>query len=719
MAIYGVFGRFANQYQHSMNAAHVLLSSVERRLSRTAKVCTDFLRSAAFKADAEAMVFSAKSFLAATIAYYIALRIGLPKPYWAIVTVYIVSQTTSGPSFSRGVYRLAGTIVGAAATVLIISTFVGEPVVCGAVLSGWIGLCLFLSLLDRTPRAYAYVLAGYTASLIGFPGVADPAAIFDTASLRVQEIGLGVICAVLVHRFILPRPITGQFIGKLSATLKDARRLVVDAMDGVRDEQDRRDRHRLAADLLLLRGLSTHLPYDVADATPRRRHLSLIHDRLARLLPLATEIEDRIRSFGGDTPQELAGLMRDIVAWIETPPAVNEDTITTRLIGRAETLRKAFSAREAHGRIVSNLAGRLVEVIGILHDCDGLRRAVAAPRQTPDFSALHRPKAASRGYVFHRDPLTAAWGASGAALSIFAGCLIWIASAWPEGGMAVSILGVSCSLFGTVDAPAPNVMKYLKGLIYGIGISLAYSFMILPRVTEFPVLIAVLAPAFLFAGSLQARLPTTFMALGVTLTIPILANLASSYQADFAVSINTSVAVVAAVLFSIMSMSLMQTLPVDVTIARLRGLNRRDVRRRALGSGPDEARWTGLMIDRTALLLPRLPLWRHPADDVLDETLHSLRIGHAAGQVRAALADADDDFRQAGRALLSRVARHFQARRRRGPPLPAARLGAQTEELIRQVADSAEPRHAHLIDSLVDLRFALAALNTSETETTT
>jgi len=234
MAIYGVFGRFANQYQHSMNAAHVLLSSVERRLSRTAKVCTDFLRSAAFKADAEAMVFSAKSFLAATIAYYIALRIGLPKPYWAIVTVYIVSQTTSGPSFSRGVYRLAGTIVGAAATVLIISTFVGEPVVCGAVLSGWIGLCLFLSLLDRTPRAYAYVLAGYTASLIGFPGVADPAAIFDTASLRVQEIGLGVICAVLVHRFILPRPITGQFIGKLSATLKDARRLVVDAMDGVR-----------------------------------------------------------------------------------------------------------------------------------------------------------------------------------------------------------------------------------------------------------------------------------------------------------------------------------------------------------------------------------------------------------------------------------------------------------------------------------------------------
>lgn len=701
-----------------MNAVRPLISFVERSLSRAAQASTDFLRSAAFKADAEAMVFSAKSFLAAMVAYYVALRMGLPKPYWAIVTVYIVSQTASGPSFSRGLYRLAGTIVGAAATVLIISTFVGEPIVCGAVLSGWIGLCLFLSLLDRTPRAYAYVLAGYTASLIGFPGVADPAALFDTASLRVQEIGLGVICAVLVHRFILPRPITGQFIGKLSATLKDARRLAVDAMDGAPDEQDRRDRHRLAADLLVLRGLAAHLPYDVADATPRSRHLSLIHDRLARLLPLATEIEDRIRTLGGDTPQELTGLLRDIVAWIEAPTAADEDAPATRLIDRAEALRKTFSVREPHGRIAANLAGRLAEVVGILHDCDGLRRAVAAPRQTPDVSVFHRPKSASRGYVFHRAPLMAAWGASGAALSIFAGCLIWIVSAWPEGGQAISILGVSCSLFGTVDAPAPNVMKYLKGLIYGIGISLTYSFLILPRVTEFPVLIAVLAPAFLFAGSLQARLPTTFMALGVTLTIPILANLASSYQADFAVSINTSVAVVAAVLFSIMSMSLVQTVPVDVTIARLRDLNRRDVRRRALGSGPDEARWTSLMIDRTALLLPRLPLSRHPAADVLDETLHLLRIGHAAGQVRATLPDADDDFDRAGRALLSRVARHFQARQRLGPAVPAVSLAVQTDQLIRQVADSARTGHARLIDSLVDLRFALAALDTSGTEKT-
>ncbi|WP_254503719.1 FUSC family protein, partial [Salmonella enterica] len=89
-------------------------------------------------------------------------------------------------------------------------------IICSLVLAGWIGFCLFLSLLDRTPRAYAFVLAGYTASLIGFPGVAEPDAIFDTALVRLQEIGLGILCAVLIHRFVLPRPMTGQFVGKVT-----------------------------------------------------------------------------------------------------------------------------------------------------------------------------------------------------------------------------------------------------------------------------------------------------------------------------------------------------------------------------------------------------------------------------------------------------------------------------------------------------------------------
>ncbi len=110
--------------------------------------------------DANALLYSAKSFTAAMLAYYIALSIGLERPSWAIITVYIVSQTSVGASLSRSLYRLVGTVIGAGMTVLIVPTFVNSPVFCSVILAGWITFCLYLSLLERTPRAYGFVLAG-------------------------------------------------------------------------------------------------------------------------------------------------------------------------------------------------------------------------------------------------------------------------------------------------------------------------------------------------------------------------------------------------------------------------------------------------------------------------------------------------------------------------------------------------------------------------------
>jgi uncharacterized membrane protein YccC len=37
-----------------------------------------------------------------------------------------------------------------------------------------VALTLTLSLLDRTPRGYVFMLAGYTAAIIGFPSVNAP-----------------------------------------------------------------------------------------------------------------------------------------------------------------------------------------------------------------------------------------------------------------------------------------------------------------------------------------------------------------------------------------------------------------------------------------------------------------------------------------------------------------------------------------------------------------
>ena len=115
-------------------------------------------------------------------------RIGLTRPYWAITTSYLVAQPLAGAVLSKAVFRVAGTVLGATAAVVLVPAFVNEPVALSLALALWLGVCLYFSLLDRTPRAYIFLLAGYTASIIGFPSVETPGEIFNVSILRVQEI---------------------------------------------------------------------------------------------------------------------------------------------------------------------------------------------------------------------------------------------------------------------------------------------------------------------------------------------------------------------------------------------------------------------------------------------------------------------------------------------------------------------------------------------------
>ena len=672
---------------------------------------TRLFQSPALQADADALFFSVESFAAAMLAYYLSLRIGLPKPYWAILTVYLVSQPSAGASLGRGVYRLAGTLAGAVATVAIVPNFVNNPIICSVAIAGWIGLCLYFALLDRTPRAYAFVLAGYTASLIGFPSVFNPGAVFETASVRVQEISLGILCTILMHRFVLPKRMTGQFLGKLSATLRDARRLAGEVLLGGSGQQVRHACKKLAVDMLGLQGLATHLPYDPASAKPRAKDRRLLHARLARLLLLAPGIEDRVRALqSGDhaAPDELAALLREIERWIGDGDKIEKDGLAIQLIDRARSLRTriAANATTPDERLAANLVRHLAEMLGLLHDCDRLERNITRGGRSRGAAAYQWPGRVS-GYVYHRDHWKAARAALGATVGIVVGCLVWIWSAWPDGAMAVSVLGVCCSLYGTVDEPAPHVVQYTVGTVYGVAMSLAYSFLILPRVTDFPVLVAVLAPAFLFAGSLQARARTMQMGFGITLTIPILAGLGTTYAGDFAGSINTIIALFASLVFALVSMAMLQTVSVDAAINRLLRPSREDVRRHALGKGNAAAHWTNLMVDRMALLLPKMRLSKNSYSDALDDPLHHLRVGHAVGQLRHAIRHVGGDIGETARELFSAIAAHFDTKDRTKPVEPIE-LARRIEMLLALIVDSSIQDRSQLLDLLIDLQFAIA-----------
>ncbi|MCF8598923.1 FUSC family protein [Klebsiella quasipneumoniae] len=603
--------------------------------------------SAALRSDGQAVIYAAKSFAAAMLAYYLALSIGLQRPSWAIITVYIVSQTSAGASLSRSVYRLVGTVVGAAATVIIVPTFVNQPILCSVVLALWIAGSLCLSLLERTPRGYAFLLAGYTASLIGFPAVSAPGTIFDLAVTRVEEIAIGILCAGLIHRFVLPVRIAGRFNSTQAQTLATARQRIADTLAG---KPVAAETLRLALSLQFLQGINHHLPWDDGLSVPHRQARKAIHDRLARLLIVNGELYDRLQR-SGPPPDDLQALLAEAEAWLTGPQAARSAPSADGLLSRCERLivRYAADAQTMDEALRLSLARHLAEAIRLLQESERLAKAVYR-RRSP---ALPPDAGAAKGYVFHRDPLSALRTSFGAFVIILSGCLIWIGSAWPDGGTAVSILGVCCSLFASFDAPAAHLVKYLIGCVWGVLFSLLYSFVLLPQVNEFALLAAVLAPVYLLAGSLQARPATTFMAMGITLTLPILCELGASYRGDFATAINTALALFIAVGYAAFGMRLLQTVQAETAIRRLLTLCQRDIRRAARGRLAHNAhRWTNLMIDRTALLLPRLPQSGPAAGQLLDTMLRDIRTGLAVIHLRRRYQQADSASADAVQALL-------------------------------------------------------------------
>src|SRR5215472_11209258 len=65
-------------------------------------------------------IFSIKTFAGAMLALWIALRMGLDRPYWAMATAYIVAQPLTGAMRSKAAYRFFGTVLGAVATLVFI-----------------------------------------------------------------------------------------------------------------------------------------------------------------------------------------------------------------------------------------------------------------------------------------------------------------------------------------------------------------------------------------------------------------------------------------------------------------------------------------------------------------------------------------------------------------------------------------------------------------------
>jgi uncharacterized membrane protein YccC len=620
-------------------------------------------------ADAEAALFSLKSFAAAMGAYYIALSVGLAQPVWAVTTVYILSQPLAGAVLSKAFFRVLGTVLGAAAAVLFLPAFVNEPAVLSVVLALWLGLCIYLSQLDRTPRSYVFLLAGYTASIIGFPSVLAPGSIFDVAVLRVQEIGIGIAAATLVHGAVFPRSVTDRLRQQITAILGSAEQGSRLALAGTRDPKLDRERRQLASAITGIGQLAFHVAFDTARLLPRAALIRALQDQLCWLPPLTAAIEDRIAECTareGGLPSDIAALVAQVESWLVHDIAGPARDATARLlVAEAERLEAVFDA-EATWRwreiLLVSLLARLSELVlvhRLLRELYDHLAGASIRSLSPEAARLI---GSATGRSFHRDRGLALRTALGAVVAVSGVCAFWIATAWPSGAVAALIVGVGCALFGALPQAGIAIRLFFVGALVGIMAAAFFGFAIFPRVTDFVMLAAFMALPLLIFGSMMVRPLLAAIGLGGVLGFVNTVGLASTYQSSFTAFINGALATIAGVAAATFFIDMFCVIGAEIAFARLFRAGFRDIAARADGKARDAGLWTARMIDRIALVAARAgPTGVHPALPPYD-ALVGLRVGYLAGELRALCSTlAEGGERRAVDAALSGISFHFRA----------------------------------------------------------
>ena len=359
--------------------------------------------------DRQAWLFSAKTFAAAIAALYVGLAGNLSRPYWAMATVYIVSQPLLGPTRAKGVYRVLGTLLAGAATLVMLPNLVETPLLLSAAMALWLSACLFLALLNRGPRGYAFLLAGYTTAFIGFPAVTAPEDIFDTVVARSEEIILGTVMAVLFAALVFPASVRPMLTARIGNWMQDAAQWCRQVLQRGPAQAPR---NRLAADLVQFEALIAFVRHDDprhAGAAPALEHLRA---RMLLLLPVLSSIADRLDALHAASralPGELIALLEDIGAWVERagPDAAqtaaeqpemisagdaDADAAVASLRARIAALRPAVDDDLQH-LLLASLLLRLEELLDLWQDCRALESALLQGTALPALPAAARDRA--------------------------------------------------------------------------------------------------------------------------------------------------------------------------------------------------------------------------------------------------------------------------------------------------------------------------------------
>ena len=654
-------------------------------------------------------LFSVKTFVAAMLALYIAFRLDLSQPSWSVTTVYVVSQPFAGMVLAKSLYRVLGTLVGAAMSLFLISLLANVPELFCLALAVWIGLGTFVSIYLRdAPQAYVGMLSGYSAAIIGLPAALAPDTAFDFAVARCLEIMLGIACGALMHHVVFPQRAGNALREALDATLPSMARWAGDALGGEGSEaKSLVDRRRIISAVVALDALRVFASLD----TPALRAVDAVirqfEGKLMSLLALLMSVHDRfglLQRRGSAAADRLRPLLLRIAAHItgsaeartlDEARRETEDEVALKveIDGQLPPPHALRTDREAF--LVRSILLRLGDVLALWREAVWIRTHI--------FLGLHPPESdPAPAFRPYRDITLAVVGALLSAVTVMIASAFWIFTAWPNGPTAVAFAGIMCAIMGARDNPAAASAVFLKMSVIGTAVAGFYLFAVLPTLSTFSALVIALAPFYLACGLLLTSPAAVPFAMPLIFVGGGLIGLTNVMMYDFVAFINGAIGYVVGIGIGAVALGLLRPLGTDWAVQRLTRGMIRDLAHIA-GAAATEPRsvFESRMFDRINALFMRLDPMVADQRALLQSCLAGLRIGLNILALRTLLPTLPSEAASSVRDALAALADHFRRMlHRRYSDMPLSVLEAARDRILARDQSAALTRAAEALYSI-------------------
>lgn len=428
--------------------------------------------------------------LALTVAYYL----DLDEPYWAMTSAAVVSFPTVGGVISKSLGRIAGSLLGASAALIIAGQTLNDPWLFLFAMATWIGFCTWACAQFTNNVAYAFQLAGYTAAIIAFAmvDVTDITELWDIAQARVCEVILGILCGGMMM-MILPGNADGTTL--LTALKKMHARLLEHASllwqpettDAIRTAHESVIGQILTTNLLRIQAFWSHYRF--------RRQNSLLTWLLHQQLRMTSVISSLRRMLLNwpDAPENLRPVLEQLLSALAHPRA---DALTVARIiaplapGESDDYRHhAFWQRLRYFCRLYLTSSRWL----------------ARVENASPVSSYTPPR--SPGLMRDTDNAEALWSGirTFCALSLVGA---WsINTQWESGSAALTLAAISCVLYSVSPAPFNSLTLLLRTLILLSLFSFMVKFGLMVQISELAVFLLFLFPLLTTLQLLKLQMP--------------------------------------------------------------------------------------------------------------------------------------------------------------------------------------------------------------------